>query len=126
MTDSKLAELQAIDRELDEVLANEHEAEKKLVRQFAEDHGAIEILLKSIQEAELDGRWRDTRLSVFDVLGQAICLIINSLHERPQACAACPIQGHTSPKYSYRPQNKASSPALPSASRRFHTSPRYC
>jgi hypothetical protein len=71
ITTAKLAnELQAISRELDEVLANERDAAIELDRRFAEDHGAIEKLLQSVQEAKLGGRWRNTRFNVFDVLGR--------------------------------------------------------
>jgi len=72
MTDARLAdELRAISRELDEILAKEREAAFELDRRFAEDHGAIERLLQSVQEAKLGGRWRNTRFNVFDVLGRA-------------------------------------------------------
>ena len=71
MTNGKLAsELQAISRELDEILANERAAATELDQRFAEDHGAIHILLQSVQEAKLDGHWRNTRFNVFDVLGR--------------------------------------------------------
>src|ERR1022692_2282659 len=71
MTNVKLAnELQAISRELDEILANERAAAIELDRRFAEEHGAIEELLQSVQEAKLGGRWRNTRFNVFDVLGR--------------------------------------------------------
>jgi len=54
MTNGKLAsELQAISRELDEVLANEQAAALELDRRFAEEVGAIEKLLRSVQEAKL-------------------------------------------------------------------------
>jgi len=71
MTNGKLAsELQAISRELDELLADEQAAAAELDRRFAEEHGAIEELLQSVQEAQLGGRWRNTRFNVFDVLGR--------------------------------------------------------
>jgi len=71
MTDARLAdELGAISRELDEILASEREAAFELDRRFSEDHGAIEKLLESVQEAKLNGRWRNTRFNVFDVLGR--------------------------------------------------------
>jgi hypothetical protein len=71
MTNGKLAnELQAFSRELDEVLANERAAAIELDRRFADDLGAIEKLLQSVQEAKLSGRWRNTRFNVFDVLGR--------------------------------------------------------
>ena len=70
MTNGKLAsELQTISRELDEILANERAAATELDQRFAEDHGAIQVLLQSVQVAKLDGRWRNTRFNVFDVLG---------------------------------------------------------
>ena len=71
MTDGKLAsELQAISRELDGILANDRAAAIELDRRFAEEHGAIEELFQSVQEAKLSGRWRNTRFNVFDVLGR--------------------------------------------------------
>ena len=71
MTNVKLAnELQAISQELDEILATERAAALELDRRFAEEHGAIEKLLQSVQEAKLLGRWRNTRFNVFDVLGR--------------------------------------------------------
>jgi hypothetical protein len=64
MTDGELAdELQAISGELEEPLANEQ-------RRFDEDHGAIERLLQSVQEAIGAGQWRNTRFNVFEVLGR--------------------------------------------------------
>jgi hypothetical protein len=71
MTNGELAnQLQAISRELDEVLANEQAAAIKLNRRFAEDLGAIEELLQTVQQAKLGGRWRNTRFNIFDVLGR--------------------------------------------------------
>jgi hypothetical protein len=71
MTNGKLArELQAITRKLDEVLAEERAAADELGRRFAEDPGAIERLLQSVQEAKLSGRWRNTRFNVFEILGR--------------------------------------------------------
>jgi hypothetical protein len=71
MTDAKLAdELHAISQELDEILANEKAAAIELERRFAKDHGAIEKLLQSVQEAKMAGRWRNIRFNVFDVLGR--------------------------------------------------------
>jgi len=71
MTNGKLAnELQAFSRELDEVLADERAAAIEIDRRFAEDLGAIEELLQSVQEAKLGGRWRNTRFNVFDVMGR--------------------------------------------------------
>ena len=55
MTNSELAsELQAISLELDEI----HEREGVADRRFAQEEGAIEKLLLSVQEAKLGGRWR--------------------------------------------------------------------
>jgi hypothetical protein len=71
MTDGELAdELQAISGELDELLADERRAADKLQRRFDEDHGAMERLLHSVQEAKATGHWRNTRFNVFDVLGR--------------------------------------------------------
>jgi hypothetical protein len=71
MTDGELAnELHAISLDLDNILANEQDAANKLERRFAEDQGAIERLLQSVQEAKVAGRWRNTRFNVFDVLGR--------------------------------------------------------
>ena len=71
MTDGKLAsELQVISRELNDILANERDAAIRLDQRLAEDLGAIEELLQSVQEAKLGGRWRNTRFNVFDVLGR--------------------------------------------------------
>jgi hypothetical protein len=71
MTNGKLAnELQAISRDLDQVLANERAAAIELDRRFSEDLGAIEKLLQSVREAKLGGRWRNARFNVFDVLGR--------------------------------------------------------
>jgi len=71
MTNGKLAsELQAISKELDEVLADEQAAAAQLDRRFAEEHDAIEKLLQSVQEAKSAGGWRNTRFNVFDVLGR--------------------------------------------------------
>jgi len=71
MTDGELAdELQAISVELEQLLATEREEANKLERRFAEDHGAIERLLQSVQEAKAAGQWRNTRFNVFEVLGR--------------------------------------------------------
>ena len=71
MTDGELAEeLHAISVDLDEILANERDAAIDLDRRFAEDYGAIEELLQSVQEAKAAGGWRNTRFNVFDVLGR--------------------------------------------------------
>jgi hypothetical protein len=71
MTEAKLArELKAISRELDEILAEEHRATAALDRRFTADHDAIEALLRAVQEARSDGRWRKTKFNIFDVLGR--------------------------------------------------------
>jgi hypothetical protein len=70
MTNRKLTiELQTIGRGLDEIDAKEHAAALGLERRFAEDQEAIEKLLKSTEEAKASGRWRNSRLNVFEVLG---------------------------------------------------------
>jgi hypothetical protein len=71
MTDGKLAsEFRAIGRELDKMLVADQVAATELDRRFDEEHGAIEELLQSVQEARLKGRWRNARFNVFDVLGR--------------------------------------------------------
>jgi len=71
MTNAKLAsELQAISRELDEILAEETTAAIELDRRFTEEQGAIEELLVAIEKAKSDRYWRNTRLNVFDLLGR--------------------------------------------------------
>jgi hypothetical protein len=71
MTDSVLAnELHAISLELDGILGSERADAIELERRFAEDYGAIEKLLRSVQEAKAAGGWRNTRFNVFDVLGR--------------------------------------------------------
>lgn len=71
MTDGELAyELQAIGGELEQLLENERDEAIKLERRFDEDHGAIERLLQSVQEAKATGQWRNTRFNVFEVLGR--------------------------------------------------------
>jgi len=70
MTDAKLAiELRAISGELETILAQEQTASDEMKRRFADDHGAIEKLLQSVQELKSGGRWRNTRFNVLDVLG---------------------------------------------------------
>lgn len=76
MTNSDLAnELRTISQELDEILVNERSAAIELDRRFAQEHGEIEELLQSVQEAKLLGRWRNTRFNVFDVLGRPRMLL---------------------------------------------------
>jgi hypothetical protein len=71
MTDGELAyELQAIGGELEQLLENERDEAIKLERRFDEDHGAIERLLQSVQEAKAIGQWQNTRFNVFEVLGR--------------------------------------------------------
>lgn len=70
VTKCKLAtELRSIERELERIDADEHAAALSRARRFAEDQEAIEKLLKSTEEAKASGRWRNTRLNVFEVLG---------------------------------------------------------
>jgi hypothetical protein len=69
-TNGKLAhELQAISKELDQFPAKEQESASELDRRFTEELGAIEKLLHAVEDAKLDGRWRNTRYNVFDVMG---------------------------------------------------------
>ena len=71
MTDGNLAsELQKISRQLDEILALERAAIDELDRRFVKEHDAIEKLFQSVQEAKLLGRWRNTRINIFDLLGR--------------------------------------------------------
>lgn len=72
MDNSSLAtELRAISQELDQILANEEAAANESRRRFDEESGAIEKLLQSVEEAKRDGRWRNTRSNIFDLLGQS-------------------------------------------------------
>ena len=71
MTDGNLAsELQKISRQLDEILALERAAIDELDLRFVKEYGAIEKLFQSVQEAKLLGRWRNTRINIFDLLGR--------------------------------------------------------
>ena len=70
MTDAILAkELRVISRKLDEVLADERTVALESERRQAEAKAAIENLLQAVQESKATGRWRNTRLNVFEVLG---------------------------------------------------------
>jgi hypothetical protein len=92
MTNSKLAdELRAISLELDEVLSNEQAAAIELNRRFAEEYGAIEKLLQSVQEAKLAGRWRNTRFNILDVLGRPR---LEGAHSRFLAWLLDPAEAH--------------------------------
>jgi len=92
MTNGKLAnELQAISRELEDILANERDEASELDRRFAEERGAIEKLLLSVQEAKLGGRWRNTQFNVFDVLGRPR---LEMAHSRFLAWLLNPAEAH--------------------------------
>ncbi len=69
MTNGELAnELEAIGREFEDILVAERATE--LDGWMADEDGAIEELLQSVQEAKVGGRWRNTRANIFDVLGR--------------------------------------------------------
>jgi hypothetical protein len=51
-------------------LVRERSAAIDLDRRFAQEHGEIEELLQSVEEAKLLSRWRNIRFNVFDVLGR--------------------------------------------------------
>jgi PD-(D/E)XK nuclease superfamily len=89
MTTVNLAkELQAISGELEKIRAIERAAAIKLDRRFAEDQEAIEKLLRSVQEAKLGGRWRNTRFNIFDVLG------LEEAHSSFLAWVLDPMEAH--------------------------------
>jgi hypothetical protein len=62
-----------------------------LDRLFAEERGAIEQLFQSVQQAKSVGRWRNTRINVFDVLG---CPRREDTHSRFLAWLLDPGEAH--------------------------------
>jgi hypothetical protein len=60
MTDLELSsELRVIDEELDRISAAERDASEKLEHQWAADQAELDGLLRSIEEAERSGQWRN-------------------------------------------------------------------
>jgi len=107
MTDAKLAsELRAISRELDEVLAAGRAEVAELNRRFAEEHGAIEKLLHSVQEKKWAAAPRQRRCGD-DRPRRRNPYLYELLRNAGQLTAAGPKAAHT------RPRNRRMPPPQP-------------
>jgi hypothetical protein len=92
MTNLELStELQTIDEEVCRILAAEHKASEELEHRWAADQAVLERLLRSIEEAELSGRWRSSSFNVFSVLG---CARNEQAHSRLLAWLLDPAEAH--------------------------------
>jgi hypothetical protein len=72
-------ELRAISREIDATLAAACLATAELDRRFVDEHGALEALFESVQDAKSGGFWRNTRFNVFDISGRCRSLLQRQL-----------------------------------------------